>query len=722
MCWSKGAWVLQVLLAGLLALGFSSTARGDIAAPVVADGSIDLRSWDPQRDGPVSLAGDWGLYWAQLVPPDALESKPVDGTLPVPGPWSGQTVGQTELTPQGTATYRLKVLLPEDQNLLGIRVSQVFQSHRLWVDGVPVTQTGRPGPTLQESAASDRNDWGVFAAEGPSLDIVMQVSNHRHRRSGLRAAPILGTPDQIANLHDRQLTKDLFMTGCLFLFGILHLITYLHRRRQKLDDGNIANLWFSVFCMGFALQTLMKGETWIFNFVPNLSWDVSVRCRVLLNYSAALLYVEFCTALFPGQISIWLRRFWHLFVPTMAVLIITTPASVFSLTFGPFSLACLITMLYLAIRLGAAWRGGTPGAGLVVISVAALGTTIFIDTLTDQGFIQAPRTLLSGLFIFLLCQSFLLAQRFTDLFIRTRSLSTDLLHANQELGNTNAAALRFVPVEFLRLLKREQLVLVERGDHVQTELEVLFCDIRKFTTILEGMPPQEAFAFINSYLREMEPQIYGHGGFINQYLGDCIMALFHGGADQAVRGGIAMLDALDDFNKTHGAPEREIHVGVGINSGPLMMGTIGGMDRLDGGVIGDDVNLASRIEGMTKMYGTRFLISESTHRRLEEPERFSLRELDQVVAKGKSQPVRIYEVLDGLRPEQKDRKLSTLDLFYQGTAAYRGGRFADGLAAFQSCLDAVPEDGAASLYVERCQHFLDEPPERWSGVTVLTKK
>ncbi|HCP46496.1 MAG TPA: hypothetical protein DIU15_10655, partial [Deltaproteobacteria bacterium] len=477
---SKGTRRLAaLLLVGLVTLTLSPAAESQDLQPfTVSEGRIDLREWEPEQDGPIHLEGPWDLYWDQLLRPHELGGLSPTGTLLVPGPWGGQRAGQTDLTPQGIATYRLQVLLPDGVDLLAIRVTQVFQAHRLWANGVAVTQTGIPGHTLQTSAASDRFDWGVFEAPGSSTDIVMQVSNHRHRRSGMRAAPILGTPEQIAELHDRQLAKDLFMTGCLFLFGLLHLATYLHRRRNRLDDGNVANLWFSAFCLGFALQTLMKGETWIFQFVPDLTWDVSVRCRVLLNYTAALLYVEFCAALFPDRISLWLRRFWHAFVPIMAVLILSTPASVFSLTFGPFSIACLITMTYLAIRLGQAWRAGTPGAGLVVISVAALGTAIFIDTLTDQEFIQAPRTLLAGLFVFLLCQSFLLAQRFTDLFIRTRTLSTELLHANQELGNTNAAALRFVPVEFLRLLKREQLVLVERGDHVQTELEVLFCDIR----------------------------------------------------------------------------------------------------------------------------------------------------------------------------------------------------------------------------------------------------
>jgi len=538
----------------------------------------------------------------------------------------------------------------------------------------------------------------------------------------MRNAPVFGTPDQITQLRDRQLARDLFMTGGLFLFGLLHILTYIRRRNRSVEDGHVAALWFGLFCLGFALQTLMKGETWIYALFPDLSWEVSVRCRVLLSYVAAPLYVEFCRSLFPREVSPWLARVWRVTFIGLALLILGTSPAVFSLTYGPFGIACLVTILYLGVRLGFAWRAGVPGASMVVVSVTALGVTIGIDTLTDQGIINVPRTLLAGLFTFLICQAVLLAQRFTALLVQAQTLSTNLLHTNQELERTNTAALRFVPGEFLRLLNREQLVLVERGDHVQLDLEILFCDIRKFTTLLEGLTPEEAFELINDYLQEMEPEIYGHGGFINQYLGDCIMALFHQGADEAVAGGIAMLKALDAFNASHGRPDQQIRVGVGINSGPLMMGTIGGMDRLDGGVIGDDVNLAARVEGMTKMYATRFIISESTYDRLAHPDRVRLRELDRVVAKGKSRPVRIYEVLDGLPVAQRASRLATLERFSQGMECYRAGRFADAMACFRACVAEVPDDGAASLYVERCEHFLKHPPDGWQGVTVLDRK
>ena len=160
---------------------------------------------------------------------------------------------------------------------------------------------------------------------------------------------------------------------------------------------------------------------------------------------------------------------------------------------------------------------------------------------------------------------------------------------------------RFVPHQFLNLLGYESIIDVNLGDQVQQEMSVLFADIRDFTTLSETMTPQENFNFINAYLSRMEPAITSNNGFIDKYIGDAIMALFSDFADDAVKAGIAMLNILTNYNE-----DRQrvgyipIQIGIGINSGSLMLGTVGGKSRMDSTVISDAVNLASHIEGLTK--------------------------------------------------------------------------------------------------------------------------
>ncbi len=169
---------------------------------------------------------------------------------------------------------------------------------------------------------------------------------------------------------------------------------------------------------------------------------------------------------------------------------------------------------------------------------------------------------------------------------------------------------------------------------------MLFSDIRDFTTLSESMTQEDNFKFINSYLSRMEPLIVENRGFIDKYIGDAIMALFSGGADDAVKAGIAMLHLLAEYNRHRlKSGYIPIMIGIGINTGSLMLGTVGGHNRMDSTVISDAVNLASRIEGLTKNYGVSLLITHETFLRLTNPADYAFRLIGRVKVKGKSDMV-----------------------------------------------------------------------------------
>ncbi|HMY47390.1 MAG TPA: 7TM diverse intracellular signaling domain-containing protein, partial [Leptospiraceae bacterium] len=207
---------------------------------------------------------------------------------------------------------------------------------------------------------------------------------------------------------------------------------------------------------------------------------------------------------------------------------------------------------------------------------------------------------------------------------------------------------RFVPSEIMDLLEKKEITEIALGDAIQKEMTVLFSDIRSFTTLSEGMTPKENFEFLNALMRRTGPVIRENGGFIDKFIGDAIMALFPRHAEDALKAAIQMKRNLSIYNTRRASKGFEpLRVGIGINTGLVILGTIGEPERMDGTVISDTVNLASRIEGLTKHYDAALLITEQTLFRLDDPTRYRIRLIERVRVKGKHEPVSIFEVFDG---------------------------------------------------------------------------
>jgi class 3 adenylate cyclase/HAMP domain-containing protein len=218
----------------------------------------------------------------------------------------------------------------------------------------------------------------------------------------------------------------------------------------------------------------------------------------------------------------------------------------------------------------------------------------------------------------------------------------------------------FVPHTFLKLLGKESIVEVELGDHIQKEMTILFSDIRSFTTLSESMSPDDNFRFINAYLGRVGPLIRNHNGIIDKYIGDAVMAFFPTQPDDALYSAIQMQRKVRDYNDERArAAYAPITIGVGIHTGNLSLGTVGEAERMNGTVISDAVNLASRLEEATKVYHAGVIISEDTLKKLENQDKFYIRFLDKIQVRGKYESVAIYEIYNGDIPEDISWKEDT---------------------------------------------------------------
>jgi two-component system sensor histidine kinase ChiS len=262
---------------------------------------------------------------------------------------------------------------------------------------------------------------------------------------------------------------------------------------------------------------------------------------------------------------------------------------------------------------------------------------------------------------------------------------------------------RFVPKEFLRLLRKENIHEIELGNFEEmVNFGILFADIRSFTSLSEGMSPQQNFAFLNSFLERLSPVIRQAGGFVDKYIGDGIMALFPGGPADAARAAVGLQQAMVTYNahrKNSGYPP--ISIGVGVHAGRMILGVIGESARMEGTVIADAVNLASRLEGLTKLYGAQIIASERIVAAMggEAPDH---RYLGHAEVKGKSGGVPVYEIFAADAPRDAQLKRHTRKYFEAGVRLLRRGRGAEALRYFRAVLKAHPGDRAAAQLASQC--------------------
>ncbi len=285
-----------------------------------------------------------------------------------------------------------------------------------------------------------------------------------------------------------------------------------------------------------------------------------------------------------------------------------------------------------------------------------------------------------------------------------------------------------------RLVSEDPSLLRLHGE--KKDLTVLFADLRDFTTVTEESDPEELVEFMNEYLGTMTGEIFKHDGLVDKYIGDAIMALWGAPVtipDHAAKACQAALDmagrletlqnAWRQLRSKHGAIELprslRLGMGVGINTGQMVVGNIGSQRRFNYTVIGDAVNLASRLEACNKLYGTRILIGERTRDAISDA--YLLREIDSVRVKGKRLPVRIFELL----AEPADAALfgPFAAAFEDALRAYRERDWQLALRRFEEFAKEYPDDAPAGIYMERCRLLIENPPDdAWDGVYSFASK
>jgi adenylate cyclase len=303
--------------------------------------------------------------------------------------------------------------------------------------------------------------------------------------------------------------------------------------------------------------------------------------------------------------------------------------------------------------------------------------------------------------------------------------TNEILAANSEMEKSNRVYSSFVPREFLTQLGRDNILDVQLGDHVQTEMTILFADIVDFTSLSEKMGPQASFKFINAYLSWISPIIRMNNGFIDKYIGDAIMAIFPENADDALQTAVGIQQAMQRFNKqfvSAGIPP--IRIGIGLHKGSLMLGVIGEAERMETTVISDAVNVAARLERLTRRYDVGIVVSENTLQSLaEDNNTYHTRLIDKVRVKGRSETTVVHEVYNGDSAEAIAQKQETSEEYEKGVELYYQRQFTEANLHIARVLSQTPNDKVVRLHQQRIAAAIaNGVADDWTGVELLEGK
>ena len=611
---------------------------------------------------------------------------------------------------------------PAHQNRIALLDSRLIDEVDAWVD----IDGQLSGWSIGEGSSVDRRPIQVPPAAFPISLNPGSVAHAWVRLSdeGSMTAPLLLV--EPVDLARREGQHQLLWGGALALMFSAFALAFGAWIRLR---DNVAG-WFAATTAGSTLYiALIKwGGVGLFLSADIRSWWTNrlILASILLGTTA---FGEYLSALLKldermPRAAVFLRNArWTIALGAPLLLPFSYP---WQTRWAILSTVPVMVMMICALVLAAQ---GVRQARLYAVAMLTSLSTHILGILQIFGFVEATLLSRHGVaFSLVVLDVFLgvlaidhVAEQRAD---RERALRGRLkeVERNVRLSSTFE---KFVPKEFLDRLGAEAITDVHLGLGVQARMTVCFSDIRGFTSLVEKHTPEENFRFINRYLSYMEPPIHDAGGFIDKYIGDAVMALFDGGDDAGAVAGVTaavgMHRALASFNATRSeeglAPVR---IGIGLHTGELMLGTIGGQDRLNASVIGDAVNLAARVEGMTKGYFARLLITESTADELPRS-RFTLRVVDRVQVKGKTEPSTVYEVLDADAHAVREGKKASLHHWEAAWVAYFRRDFALAETSFRACMSDT--DPLAEKLAERAARLVVETrPEGWDGVLALDWK
>ncbi len=688
------SWLIVLIPVMILLIAFVNNANVT-PRPKAEKGFLDLSQFDLQKEGSIRLDGDWEFYWNQLLEPNDFKVENIhkpSGVIKVPGIWNGYKIGQEKLKGNGYATFRLKVKLKDANKKYALKIITMSNSYKLWVNDEMIASNGVIGADKKTNVPEYKSQVVPFNADSNSVQFVVQVSNFYHWKGGIWHPIKMGDYSSIQKERDTRVILEIFLFGCLFIMAVYHFGAFSLRKEDT------STLFFGLMCFAVSMRSLFTGENIISIMVPDMNWFLARKIEFILTFVSVPAYSSFSRSLYPKEWNRFIYWTITVFGFWLCIFVVFTPVNIY--TFGSyiFTVYSFLSSLYIIYVFIKATLRKREGSELFLATSLFFLLTVVNEILNQTEVVHTGLYLPVGLLIVVFAQSYILSSRSASAFRTTEVYARTFQ--------------KFVPKQFLARIAKEGIGSIKPGNAEKGEITVLFSDIRSFTTISEKMSADEVFNMLNEYLSFVEPPIRANHGFVDKYMGDGIMALFEktgeeSSASNTLIAALEMQEALGKYNSLRIEQSKfPLEMGIGIHTGQVIIGTLGGNERMDSTAIGDAVNLCSRIEGMTKMYGVQILVSGHSISLLDNKSDFLFRFVDYVVAKGKTEPVGIWEVIGRKADPGLEVKKEMLEVYEMGMQRMRDQQIAAALEAFKKCIQMIPNDKVSSIYIQRCEDIL----------------
>lgn len=489
--------------------------------------------------------------------------------------------------------------------------------------------------------------------------------------------------------------------GCFLVIGFYFFVMFLFQKYQK------ESFWFSAFSFTASIRILVTGNQTLGFLFPNLPHTVMDRLESLTTIGLYISIVYFMDVLYHYTVPRFLRLAGLSLFFFCLVFNLFDSIREYELRFY-IGIAILLSFVYLQIL---SLKGiARKKDDIIKFNLILLFTIFYFGNyfFSIYGFEFWDKEGYTFLVLITGFSTYLLSKRMQRYFDRTEILSREISKSNELASSMNQNYEKFVPVKFFQYLGKKNILDVGLGDNAEKEITIQFTQIHDFWSIVRGIPTQNIYLFLNSYLKKVSPTILENGGIIDKFIDNTILSIFPDDPDQAIISAIELQWEIEVYNvHRKRVGYQPLKCCSGIHLGKTRVGIIGEENRREITVISDNVNLTSRIQGLANRYGARILVSMPTLFQCKKIANIHYRLLDKVRVKGKKESISIGEILIPRIDSVTDLKIETKEVFEEGIFYYIRNDFKTALEYFERVLDKNPEDTATSIMIERSNYYLN---------------